>query len=459
MQQYATFLSGIFHQIHWLKTDCPSAVGLPRRTLQELLAPKTVEFYDVAWNYRGSKLDFIHAISNTTGIPCKVLLGHEPLAGCSVARRMSWAAHRQTTRIEDIGYCLLGIFDVNMPLIYGEGLKAFRRLQEEIIKRNNYLTIFARDVFQIREQQTLGLFASSPAVFVTSSSVAPFSDDFSNFSVTNKGLLVSGDVPLRAAVVTGEEGEILRYLLMLGRNGFTPIADGGIYLRKVGPKLFYRDGRLPLTGFGENMFRQVCLFDATDYYILIDPITADAASLSTFRDSAVHVPFDDIFRLEVTFPNSLWDVTDRVFLRPKPYSWARYPMVMALAFHGTLAGRVVHLVVLCDYRKQVPIGKVFMRSQYCRQAAVIFQGRYRNDSIYWADLEMQAPNILLLSNCVEIRLGNQTFRISASFEKGIVESILREVELFSLNFNVAGSLDNAEGRELIEDMSSDLEAS
>src|SRR5450432_3981363 len=64
-------------------------------TLQELLAPKTVEFYDMAWNYRGSKLDFIPTISNSTGIPSEVLLGHKDLAGCSVARRMSWAARRQ----------------------------------------------------------------------------------------------------------------------------------------------------------------------------------------------------------------------------------------------------------------------------------------------------------------------------------------------------------------------------
>ena len=56
---------------------------------------------------------------------------------------MSWAAHRQTTRVEDMAYCLLGIFEFNMPLIYGEGMKAFRRLQGEIVKRNNDLTIFA----------------------------------------------------------------------------------------------------------------------------------------------------------------------------------------------------------------------------------------------------------------------------------------------------------------------------
>jgi hypothetical protein len=414
----------------------------------------------MAWNYRGSKLDFIHTISNSTGIPSKVTLGHEPLVGCSVAQRMSWAARWQTTRVEDIGYCLLGIFDVNMPLIYGEGLKAFRRLQEEIIKRNNDLTIFAWDAFQTHERQTLGLFAPLPAAFVSSSSFVHFSDDFSNSPAANKGLLVSGDVPLWVAAVTREEGdrEILRYLLFLGGNIPTPFTDGGIYLLKVGPRLSYRDGRLPLAGFGANVVKQVGLFDATDYYILIDPITADTTSLSTFQDSAVHVPFGDIFRLEDTVPETLWDATDRVFLRPKPYTWSRYPMVIALAFHGTLAGKVVHLVVLCDDKERVPIGKVFRRGQYRRQAAMIFQGRYRNDSIYWADLEIQALKILPLRNYVEIRVGNQAFRISVSLEKGIVESISREVELFNLKFSVVGSLDNAEGKEQIEDMSSDLEA-
>ncbi|KAI9773659.1 MAG: hypothetical protein M1840_006933 [Geoglossum simile] len=129
-------------------------------TLQELLAPEKVKFYDMAWNYRGSKLDLIYAISQSTGIPSGVLQGHDALASCSVAKRMSWAAHRQTMRVEDMSYCLMGIFDVNMPLIYGEGAKAFRRLQEEIIKRNNDLSIFAWNTPQSREQQFLSPFAT-----------------------------------------------------------------------------------------------------------------------------------------------------------------------------------------------------------------------------------------------------------------------------------------------------------
>jgi len=56
---------------------------------------------------------------------------------------MSWAAMRQTTRIEDMAYCLLGLFDVHMPLLYGEGRKAFRRRQEKILKKTDDLSLLA----------------------------------------------------------------------------------------------------------------------------------------------------------------------------------------------------------------------------------------------------------------------------------------------------------------------------
>ncbi|KAH8881794.1 HET-domain-containing protein, partial [Thozetella sp. PMI_491] len=114
-------------------------------TLQELLAPEIVEFYDADWNYRGTKQQFASAISDFTGIPSDTLRGHTSIFDSSVAARMSWAAHRETTRVEDMAYCLLGIFNINMALLYGEGSKAFWRLQKEIIQNSNDLTIFAWD--------------------------------------------------------------------------------------------------------------------------------------------------------------------------------------------------------------------------------------------------------------------------------------------------------------------------
>ncbi|KAI0814269.1 heterokaryon incompatibility protein-domain-containing protein [Xylaria sp. FL0064] len=102
-------------------------------TLQELLAPTDVVFFSKNWQRLATKLNSVEILSTITGIE-KAYLEGAPLEDASTAKKISWASTRKTTRIEDVAYCLLGIFDVNMPLIYGEGKKAFRRLQEEIMK-------------------------------------------------------------------------------------------------------------------------------------------------------------------------------------------------------------------------------------------------------------------------------------------------------------------------------------
>jgi Heterokaryon incompatibility protein (HET) len=110
-------------------------------TLQELVAPEKVEFYDQTWQIRGTRSSLQQELSSITGIDTDVIVDSNLLTTIPVARRMSWAANRQTTRVEDLAYSLLGIFDVNLPLIYGEGPKAFIRLQEEIIKQHNDLSL------------------------------------------------------------------------------------------------------------------------------------------------------------------------------------------------------------------------------------------------------------------------------------------------------------------------------
>ncbi len=104
-------------------------------TLQELLAPRDIVFFSKNWQNLTTKLSSVELLSTITGIERGYLEG-DPIEDASAAKKMSWAATRQTTRVEDTAYCLLGIFDVNMPLIYGEGKKAFKRLQEEIMKAN-----------------------------------------------------------------------------------------------------------------------------------------------------------------------------------------------------------------------------------------------------------------------------------------------------------------------------------
>jgi heterokaryon incompatibility protein (HET) len=103
-------------------------------TLQELVAPASVELFSKEGEQLGNKRSLERHIHEVTGIPVKVLRG-TPLSDFTIPEKMSWAEKRETTREEDKAYSLLGIFDVYMPLIYGEGREnAFKRLREEIDK-------------------------------------------------------------------------------------------------------------------------------------------------------------------------------------------------------------------------------------------------------------------------------------------------------------------------------------
>ncbi|KAM5546153.1 hypothetical protein V8D89_000279 [Ganoderma adspersum] len=112
-------------------------------TLQELIAPASVEFFSQDWALIGSKHNLVDLVENITEINEKALLHLESLSTFSIAQRLSWAADRKTTREEDQAYSLLGIFDINMPTLYGEGNHAFRRLQEQIMQHIPDQSLFA----------------------------------------------------------------------------------------------------------------------------------------------------------------------------------------------------------------------------------------------------------------------------------------------------------------------------
>ena len=112
-------------------------------TLQELLAPDFLEFYDSNWQFLGTKSSRIDLLHAATKIGKRYLLNRNTIKDASIAAKFSWASNRKTIRLEDMAYCLLGLVDVNMPMLYGEGEKAFYRLQLEIIKLTNEHTIFA----------------------------------------------------------------------------------------------------------------------------------------------------------------------------------------------------------------------------------------------------------------------------------------------------------------------------
>ena len=157
-------------------------------TLQEMLAPDSLEFFDANWSYVGEKLDeMIEVLARITKIEPDFFDFHQE---ASVAQKLSWAANRKTTRIEDTAYCLLGLFDINMPLLYGEGEKAFKRLQLEILRSNDDESIFA---WTDRSLLSSGMLATSPSNFADSGQIVPLEDLTlyrSPYQMTHQGLQI-----------------------------------------------------------------------------------------------------------------------------------------------------------------------------------------------------------------------------------------------------------------------------
>lgn len=170
-------------------------------TLQELLAPEIVRFYSSGGRFLGSKLDLKKEISRITSIGEGYLTGASSLWQASIAKRMSWASSRQTTRTEDLAYCLLGIFDISMPLLYGEGNKAFIRLQEEIMRNSDDQSLFTwgyRHFYfpdrgePIDDLNAFPPFAIEPAAFQESGHIVPdkLEPPTTAFTLTNRGLQI-----------------------------------------------------------------------------------------------------------------------------------------------------------------------------------------------------------------------------------------------------------------------------
>ncbi|KAL2195526.1 heterokaryon incompatibility protein-domain-containing protein [Corynascus similis CBS 632.67] len=200
-------------------------------TLQELLAPRKVVFYARGWRLLGTKSSLVKHVAKTTGIDELTLVDPKLIHNASVAQRMSWAANRTTAKPEDQAYALLGIFGVNMPIIYGEGANAFLRLQEEIIRRSDDHSIFAwgtlghgdtglghhhhhvdlDDLDYDDMTGTIGVLATSPKDFAGMQhviSAPPSTQNTSDYAMTNKGLHIQlnmtrpNDVPEHASTTT-----------------------------------------------------------------------------------------------------------------------------------------------------------------------------------------------------------------------------------------------------------------
>ncbi|KAI6080892.1 hypothetical protein F4821DRAFT_275492 [Hypoxylon rubiginosum] len=165
-------------------------------TWVELIAPKSVQFYGNSWNSLGSKASLSSTIVDKTGIPADVLKNTRPPRACWVAQRMSWAAKRTTQQVEDRAYSLMGLFGVNIPMIYGEREQAFIRLQEHIIAKSADESIFVwsldllEDSTRDAKQVDCGLLASSPACFARCGDIISTGGS-RGFQISQFGLVIS----------------------------------------------------------------------------------------------------------------------------------------------------------------------------------------------------------------------------------------------------------------------------
>ncbi|KAI1766651.1 HET-domain-containing protein [Hypoxylon sp. FL1150] len=287
-------------------------------TLQELVAPKSIHFFGQDWNYVGSKYDLTSQLEAITGIDRGILQHESSLRTVVVSKKMSWAAHRETTRIEDTAYCLLGIFNVNMPLLYGEEEKAFQRLQEEIIKSTNDPTIFAWTI-----PRTINS-SQHPDDKVYSSILAGSPDAFSNIehdsgpvypprelSVTNKR--VKGQVSILIAQVRGNPKH--RYILPL-HNYNSSYQEVGVLLKKIDIDEFVREDPYTLVAYTKRAYAT-----PQEIYILIDlphvpnPFTEyefikrkKSSVLQTRLPPEMKIKYEDVE------PKSQYDVEERLFI-------------------------------------------------------------------------------------------------------------------------------------------------
>ncbi|TFK89155.1 HET-domain-containing protein [Polyporus arcularius HHB13444] len=248
-------------------------------TLQELIAPAVIVFVSQTWRLIGTKADLGDLVEEITGVDRAILTHARPLDSVSVARRMSWAAKRNTTREEDRAYSLMGIFGVNMPTIYGEGANAFIRLQEEILKHVPDQSIFLwgpilhddevlyrnldpeRTNDDSRYWQSRNLFAWSPDAFISSKNIASIPLEafecrigirsaLSEFAVTSQGIRTrlpiiplhhGADKTTFLAVLACQdaEGRLLALLLYPQREGSSRYYVGHYVGRPQVPRYAY----------------------------------------------------------------------------------------------------------------------------------------------------------------------------------------------------------------------------
>lgn len=340
-------------------------------TLQELVAPWNVTFYDRNWALFGERSDtrLCESLSNITGIDMECLRGGVKLASLSTAHKMSWAKGRETTRPEDRAYSLMGIFDVNMPLIYGEGgTKAFRRLQEEIARVSSDLSIFAWDP---SSEPNMGLdaFASRPDEFAAYKDMVPSYQSL-HFTRTNKGVEMT-TILWRVLCEDGKE----RLMLAIGKqkNGKHDI---GIILRKLGHNMYMRRGNM--RPFSDE---QITSSTRRSTFYLVSPHVSTGYEhvLNMSRERAILIPMTGLgsFHTERPAPEYAWDCEDRLFFNNRHWGGSDWRAIELINRHSpTKHDR--RLLALFSLKDETPDCYLL---RWTEDLTVMFDRRHQTETI------------------------------------------------------------------------------
>lgn len=320
--------------------------------MQELIAPQSLAFFDSAWRTRPAVQtsilpdDLEKELSAITRIDVDLLTKERPLSYYSVAQKMSWAAQRETTRIEDRAYSLLGLFGLHMPLLYGEEDRAFQRLQEAIIHSTADLSIFAwkfpaekdrlstvLDPYErkcvesktVRGQKVTfvtGVLARSPAEFHFCGSYERIADVVvQEFSTSNIGIRTRVQMD---SVYAAEDRSA--YALVLPLNCASAGQPLGLRLRQVGPGQYLRQDPWSLV---DNPVSMGMTYPAVERKLLTR-IPADcywsdvrvAPSQDTVAELRRHVlrliPDDDLL-MSNPWPVDYYDHEDELFFDSRSF--------------------------------------------------------------------------------------------------------------------------------------------
>jgi hypothetical protein len=289
-------------------------------TLQELIAPVQVHFFNGSWDFCFSKSNASHQLAKVTGIDAAVLEHTELLSTISVARKMSWAAARRTTRTEDMAYCLLGVFDINMPLLYGEGQKAFQRLQVEIINSVPDPSIFAWTLPSAKmgekfpSESFSGVLARSPDMFSGCGGMTKLTGRLiPDFSMSNRGIKLRARFALYDCDdASGTATNSISILPVCDLDGKILC----ICTRNIGEGSYVRQDASGFAHLEESTYFHRLLLEPSLLARLPGPngLQSREALLSS-RSRCLKVDLPPGMRIYRRWPWQQWDEVDRVFFQ------------------------------------------------------------------------------------------------------------------------------------------------